>query len=177
MNTPTTDCQLYLISPLDVGGEYPQRLERAIDAGEGLVTAFQFRVKDVEQHEAASLAAPLQEICAAHDVAFVVNDSVPLAKRLKADGVHLGQGDGDVKEAFCDGSGRDRRGLCRFRRVLPLDHQRNQPPCANRDTKLVEHIVRAALCGDWRDHAKQLRAAGRSGRRFSRCVRGSVERG
>jgi thiamine-phosphate pyrophosphorylase len=99
MNTPTTDCQLYLISPLDVGGEYPQRLERAIDAGEGLVTAFQFRVKDVEQHEAASLAAPLQEICAAHDVAFVVNDSVPLAKRLKADGVHLGQGDGDVKEA------------------------------------------------------------------------------
>jgi thiamine-phosphate pyrophosphorylase len=99
MNTPTTDCQLYLISPLDVGGEYPQRLERAIEAGEGLVTAFQFRVKDVEQHEAASLAAPLQEICAAHDVAFVVNDSVPLAKRLKADGVHLGQGDGDVKEA------------------------------------------------------------------------------
>ena len=99
MNTPTTDCQLYLISPLDVGGDFPQRLERAIEAGEGLVTAFQFRVKDVEQHEAASLAAPLQEICAAHDVAFVVNDSVPLAKRLKADGVHLGQGDGDVKEA------------------------------------------------------------------------------
>lgn len=56
-------------------------------------------MKGIDQHEAAELAEPLQEICAAHDVAFIVNDSVALAKRLKADGVHLGQGDGDVKEA------------------------------------------------------------------------------
>ena len=90
-------CQLYLISPLDVAGEFPDRLERAVAAGP--VAAFQFRVKDIDQHEAARLAAPLQEICAAHEVGFVVNDSVPLAKRLKADGVHLGQGDGDLKEA------------------------------------------------------------------------------
>ena len=45
------------------------------------------------------MAAPLQEICAAQDCAFIVNDSVSLARRLKADGVHLGQGDGDVREA------------------------------------------------------------------------------
>ena len=91
--------QLYLISPLDVGGEFPRRFERALEAGKGLVTAFQFRVKDIDQHEAARLAEPLQEICAAHDVAFIVNDSVALAKRLKADGVHLGQKDGSPKEA------------------------------------------------------------------------------
>ena len=92
-------CQLYLISPLDVGGEFPERLARAIDAGQGVVTAFQFRVKDMDQHEAARLAEPLQAICARGDVAFVVNDSIPLAKRLKADGVHLGQKDGTVAEA------------------------------------------------------------------------------
>ena len=57
-----TDCQLYLISPLDVSGDFPQRLERAIEAGPGLVTAFQFRVKGLDQHEAARLAAPLQAI-------------------------------------------------------------------------------------------------------------------
>ena len=90
-------CQLYLISPTDVGGDFPQILETALSAGP--VAAFQFRVKDVDQHEAAALAEPLQAICAAHDVAFIVNDSVALAKRLKADGVHLGQGDGDVREA------------------------------------------------------------------------------
>jgi thiamine-phosphate pyrophosphorylase len=90
-------CQLYLISPPDVGGDFPARLERALAAGS--VAAFQFRVKDIEQHEAARLAEPLQAICAAKDVAFIVNDSVALAKRLKADGVHLGQADGDVREA------------------------------------------------------------------------------
>lgn len=91
------ECRLYLISPLDVGGAFPERLVRALEAGP--VSAFQFRVKDVDQHEAARLAEPLQEICAAHDVAFIVNDSVSLAKRLGADGVHLGQGDGDPREA------------------------------------------------------------------------------
>lgn len=90
-------CQLYLISPLEVGGDFPAQLEAALSAGP--VAAFQFRVKDVDQHDAAALAEPLQAICAAHDVAFIVNDSVSLAKRLKADGVHLGQGDGDVSEA------------------------------------------------------------------------------
>jgi thiamine-phosphate pyrophosphorylase len=92
-----SDCQLYLISPLDVGGDFPQRLERALDAAP--TAAFQFRVKEMDQHEAARLAEPLQAICAARDVAFIVNDSIALAKRLKADGVHLGQKDGDPREA------------------------------------------------------------------------------
>ena len=91
--------QLYLISPLDVAGDFPSRLERALETGKGIVTAFQFRVKDVDQHEAARLAEPLQAICSAHEVAFIVNDSISLAKRLKADGVHLGQKDGDPREA------------------------------------------------------------------------------
>lgn len=89
--------QLYLISPLAVGGDFPARLARALDAAP--VAAFQFRVKDVDQHEAASLAAPLQEVCAAREVAFIVNDSISLAKRIGADGVHLGQEDGTVEEA------------------------------------------------------------------------------
>ncbi len=97
MTEPGT--QLYLISPLDVSGDFPARLERALDAGKGVVTAFQFRVKDLDQHDAARLAEPLQAICAERDVAFIVNDSVALAKRLKADGVHLGQDDGDPRAA------------------------------------------------------------------------------
>ena len=94
-----TDPQLYLISPLDVSGDFPDRLEAALAAGEGIVTAFQFRVKGLDQHETARLAAPLQAICAAREVAFIVNDSIALAKRLGADGVHLGQDDGTIAEA------------------------------------------------------------------------------
>ncbi len=90
-------CQLYLISPLDVGGDFPERLAAALDAGP--VAAFQFRVKDMDQHQAAALAEPLLAICRARDVAFIVNDDMGLAKRLGADGVHLGQDDGDPREA------------------------------------------------------------------------------
>lgn len=89
--------QLYLISPLEVGGSFPDRLARALDAGP--VAAFQFRVKDIDEHAAAKLAEPLQRLCADRDVGFIVNDSVSLAKRLGADGVHLGQKDGDPREA------------------------------------------------------------------------------
>lgn len=98
---PRTPCQLYLISPLQTGGGFPARLENALAASgnSGLVTAFQFRVKGLDQHEAARLAAPLQEICAAHDVGFIVNDDVALAKRLGADGVHLGQQDAAPMDA------------------------------------------------------------------------------
>jgi thiamine-phosphate pyrophosphorylase len=90
-------CQLYLISPLDVGGGFADRLAAALDAGP--VAAFQFRVKGVDQHEAARLAEPLRRLCAAREVAFIVNDSAALAKRIGADGVHLGQDDGDPREA------------------------------------------------------------------------------
>jgi thiamine-phosphate pyrophosphorylase len=90
-------CQLYLVSPLDVVGTFPDRLKRALETGP--VAAFQFRVKDIDQDEAAALAEPLQRICSDADVAFIINDSIALAKLLGADGVHLGQGDGDPREA------------------------------------------------------------------------------
>ncbi len=93
----TEPCRLYLISPQEVGGAFPERLKAATETG--AVAAFQLRVKDVSEHELARLAEPLQRICGDAGVAFIVNDSMSLAKRLGADGVHLGQSDGDVREA------------------------------------------------------------------------------
>ena len=89
--------QLYLISPQDVGVAFPDRLKAALEPG--IATAFQLRVKDMDDHAVAKLAEPLQRICADADVAFIVNDSMALAKRLGADGVHLGQQDGDIRAA------------------------------------------------------------------------------
>ncbi len=90
-------CQLYLISPPELDDSFAARLEEALTAGP--VAAFQFRVKGIDQHRAAALAAPLLDICRAHEVAFIVNDDMGLAKRLGADGVHLGQDDGDPRDA------------------------------------------------------------------------------
>ena len=93
----TEPAKLYLISPQDVGGAFPDRLKAALEPG--VAAAFQLRVKDVDEHELARLAEPLRPICAESDVAYIVNDSMTLAKRLGADGVHLGQSDGDIREA------------------------------------------------------------------------------
>ena len=90
-------CQLYLISPPSIGPDFAETLAAALDGGP--VAAFQLRLKGLGEHEIARLAEPLQALCAARDVAFIVNDSIALAKRLGADGVHLGQGDGDPKDA------------------------------------------------------------------------------
>lgn len=90
-------CQLYLISPPAIDPDFADTLRAALDGGP--VAAFQLRLKGLGEDEAARLAAPLQHLCAERDVAFIVNDSVALARRLKADGVHLGQGDGDPAEA------------------------------------------------------------------------------
>ena len=89
--------KLYLISPQEVDGGFPDRLRAALEPG--IAAAFQLRVKDADEHELVRLAEPLQRICADADVAFIVNDSMALAKRIGADGVHLGQSDGDVRDA------------------------------------------------------------------------------
>ena len=94
---PRPPCQLYLISPSAIDTGFADRLARAIDAGP--VAAFQLRLKGLDEHAIARAAEPLQRVCADREVAFIVNDSMGLAKRIGADGVHLGQGDGDAREA------------------------------------------------------------------------------
>ena len=90
-------CKLYLISPPAIDAGFAETLAIALDAGP--VAAFQLRLKGIDEHRIAELAGPLQAVCASREVAFIVNDSIGLAKRLNADGVHLGQDDGDPRDA------------------------------------------------------------------------------
>ncbi|QJU58830.1 thiamine phosphate synthase [Sphingomonas sp. AP4-R1] len=90
-------CQLYLISPPAIDESFTDRLTAAFDAGQ--VAAFQLRLKGIDDHAIARLAEPIRRLCADREVTFIVNDSIGLAKRLGADGVHLGQDDGDPRAA------------------------------------------------------------------------------
>jgi thiamine-phosphate pyrophosphorylase len=92
-------CQLYLISPpvLDLAA-HPLALEAALGVGDA-VAAYQLRLKDVADETILAAAAELLPICRAHDVAFLLNDRADLAAACGADGVHLGQKDGDVAAA------------------------------------------------------------------------------
>jgi thiamine-phosphate pyrophosphorylase len=94
---PRPKCQLYLISPNTLDAAFAARLDAALAAGG--VAAFQLRLKRQDEDAIATQAARLQAVCAAHDVAFILNDNAALAAKIGADGVHLGQSDGGVAEA------------------------------------------------------------------------------
>lgn len=90
-------CQLYLISPPELGPDFAERLESALSAGP--VAAFQLRLKGASDEEILGWAERLMPVCAAHDCAFILNDRADLAGRAGADGVHIGRSDGDIREA------------------------------------------------------------------------------
>ncbi len=56
-------------------------------------TFLQIREKDLEETAFAREAKELQDLCAKLRVPFVVNDSVEIAMKIDADGVHVGQSD------------------------------------------------------------------------------------
>ncbi|EMD84260.1 thiamine phosphate synthase [Pacificimonas flava] len=89
--------QLYLISPPTYDPGFPEILKAALDAGP--VAAFQLRLKGASDMEIMRAGSVIKPILAAYDVALIVNDRPDMAKELEADGVHLGQEDGDVSEA------------------------------------------------------------------------------
>ena len=93
----TENCRLYLISPerFELAG-FAADLEAALTAGD--VASFQLRMKNQPDEVIVEAAEKLIPICNKHDVAFILNDRADLAKKVGADGVHLGQSDGTVKE-------------------------------------------------------------------------------
>ena len=90
-------CQLYLISPPELGEDFADRLDAAL--GGGPVAAFQLRMKGADDEMILRAAERLIPVCAARETAFILNDRIDLAKACGADGVHLGQSDGDPREA------------------------------------------------------------------------------
>lgn len=99
MAEPRPPCQLYLISPPAFDLEAHARALESVLAADGPVAAYQLRLKGAPDETVLAAAARLQPLCAARDVAFILNDRADLAKAAGADGVHLGQADGSVAEA------------------------------------------------------------------------------
>jgi thiamine-phosphate pyrophosphorylase len=71
-------------------------VDRAIAGGARLV---QYRAKGLAAPERRLQAASLLALCRERGVPLIVNDDLALAVALGADGVHLGRGDGDPREA------------------------------------------------------------------------------
>lgn len=72
-----------------------QAVEQAIQGG---VTLVQYREKHLTGAAYAKEAAEVAAVCRRHGVPFLVNDRVEEALALGADGVHIGQKDGNPAE-------------------------------------------------------------------------------
>lgn len=66
------------------------QVEQAVLGG---VTFVQLREKELGESDFYGEALELQALCRKKGVPFVINDNVALAKRMNADGVHVGQDD------------------------------------------------------------------------------------
>lgn len=74
-------------------------LTKRVSSAAGHVCAVQFRSKSHSHGEKVQLGRELRGICRQAGVLFIVNDDIGLAAELDADGVHLGQDDGDLASA------------------------------------------------------------------------------
>lgn len=87
---------LYLITPDDAD---TARLIRRVETAIGAATLLQYRNKAADLARKREQLALLRPLCAAHGVPLIVNDDAALAAEFAADGVHLGEHDGDPREA------------------------------------------------------------------------------
>lgn len=90
--------QLYIITPEAFKLEnFALALTDALAGGH--VASLQLRLKNASDEDIIKAAEVLMPICHAHNVAFIMNDRPDLAKRVGADGVHVGQSDMSYEQA------------------------------------------------------------------------------
>jgi len=85
---------VYLVT--DAADHLVERVRAALAGG---VAVVQFRHKGKNRAERYALGTELRGICVRAGVPFIVNDDLELARELDADGLHLGQDDGDPAAA------------------------------------------------------------------------------
>ncbi len=68
-------------------------LEEIEQALEGGITMLQLREKSISLDKLEEEAIEAQKLCRKYNVPFILDDNVPLAVKIGADGVHVGQSD------------------------------------------------------------------------------------
>ena len=88
---------IYLISPNKIDRDFYNNLKLVLKTNK--VSFFQMRLKKYSLKKKISVGKKIGTICKANKVKFIVNDDPRLAKKLNADGCHLGQKDMSINEA------------------------------------------------------------------------------
>ena len=88
---------IYLISPNNIYTEFYRDLRKVLSSGK--VSFFQLRLKKYSLKNKILIGRKINLICKKYHVKFLVNDDPSLAKKLNADGCHLGQKDMNILKA------------------------------------------------------------------------------
>ena len=89
---------VYLISPNKIkGNEFYIDLEKILNSKK--VSFFQLRLKNETSRNKISIGKKIKKICKKYKVKFIINDNPIIAKKLNADGCHLGQNDMNILKA------------------------------------------------------------------------------
>ena len=88
---------IYLISPLKIHKTFYRDLKNVLSQRK--VSFFQLRIKKENFKKKVIIGRKIKKICKKFNVKFLINDDVYLAKKLDADGCHLGQKDMSILKA------------------------------------------------------------------------------
>ena len=88
---------VYLISPNKIKNSFYIDLEKVLNSKK--VSFFQLRLKKENFKNKLLIGKKIKKICKKYKVKFLINDDIFLAKKLDADGCHLGQKDMNIIKA------------------------------------------------------------------------------
>ena len=88
---------IYLISPNKIYPNFYSDLDKVLSLKK--TEFFQLRLKKTSEKKIELIGKKIKKICKKYKVKFLINDDPYLAKKLNADGCHLGQKDTDILTA------------------------------------------------------------------------------
>ncbi len=88
---------IYLISPNKINSNFYSDLISVLETKK--VKYFQLRLKKASKNRIIIVSKKIKKICKIFKVKFIINDSPIIAKKVSADGCHLGQADMNIKDA------------------------------------------------------------------------------
>ena len=91
---------IYLISPNKIYSDFYRDLEKVLSSKK--VSFFQLRLKRKPKNLIIKIAKKIKKITKKYKVKFIINDDSKLAKKVGADGCHIGQLDNTVVSARKD---------------------------------------------------------------------------
>ena len=88
---------VYLISPNKINKKFCTDLDKVLSYKN--VSFFQLRLKKIKKNNFLKIINISKKITSKHKVKLIINDNYILASKINADGCHMGQLDGSIKNA------------------------------------------------------------------------------